>query len=37
MLARDDFSRIRGWSVAADGLLREALDTFVKDVQGNPG
>lgn len=32
MLARNDFSLIRGWSPAADSLLREALNAFVKDV-----
>lgn len=36
MLARDDFSRIRGWSVAADAIFREALNTFVEDVRKNP-
>lgn len=34
MLARNDFSRIRGWSQPADALLREALNAFVRDVDG---
>jgi len=32
MLAQNDFSRIRGWSPAASGLLQEALSAFVRDV-----
>lgn len=32
MLAQNDFSRIRGWSPSAHGLLQDALDAFVRDV-----
>ena len=32
MLAQNDFSRIRGWSPSASGLLRDALSAFVRDV-----
>ena len=35
MLECNDFSRINGWSPSADGLLREALSDFVRDVRAS--
>jgi hypothetical protein len=32
MLAQNDFSRIRGWSPSASGLLRDAFSSFVRSI-----